>query len=396
MATNGLPPRKRFQMTGKGFYLTFPQCGVPPTMVLDLLKAHLGSSLLWAIVAQEKHQDGNLHLHMGFQLEKPKNVKDPNYWDFLTGKHGNYQTMRNPQKVIRYCQKEDPHPAVYGNLPETSSKVKTADVIAQQIMQGTPLQSLVQEYPGYVLQHKRKIDEFYHYAKEQETIMQKKAWPGGVRFRQLSKSPTTNHVNMTVCGWLENNIRKPRAFKSPQLCVSAPPNHNKTSLVNILEEMLTIYHVPQTENFYDFYDDDTCDLVVFDEFRGAQHNVQWLNSFLQGSTMNIRKKGTQYLKRKNPPCLILTNYSLTELFPDTAERSMFLARVTFVELHGPFPIQHLDFYTPGSTPILISDDEDEQQDVPSDYEWTNPPHSHQPSVWNITNDTELNNKFPKF
>lgn len=46
--------------------------------------------------------------------------------------------------------------------------------------------------------------------------------------------------------------------------------------------------------------------------------------------MNIRKKGNQTLKRKNLPCLLLTNHSQEQLYPISRDLEMFLARVDFV------------------------------------------------------------------
>jgi len=54
-----------------------------------------------------------------------------------------------------------------------------------------------------------------------------------------------------------------------------------------------------------------------DEFKG-QKTLQWMNEFRQGSKMTLRKKGSQYLKSKNIPVIILSNYSLSECYPKAA------------------------------------------------------------------------------
>lgn len=68
-----------------------------------------------------------------------------------------------------------------------------------------------------------------------------------------------------------------------------------------------------TEDWLDGFDNDY-DLVVIDEFKG-QKTIQFLNEFLQGSRMTLKQKGKQYLKEKNVPVIILSNFRLDECYP---------------------------------------------------------------------------------
>jgi len=83
--------------------------------------------------------------------------------------------------------------------------------------------------------------------------------------------------------------------------------------VNQLEKWCRIYQIPATEDFYDLYEDGMYDLAVLDEFK-ASKTIQWLNLWLQGGMMNIRKKGAQVLKKENIPTIILSNYELHESY----------------------------------------------------------------------------------
>ena len=60
---------------------------------------------------------------------------------------------------------------------------------------------------------------------------------------------------------------------------------------------------------------------IFGRLRPSSHRriqrsktIQFLNQFLQGSAMPIRKKGSQGMKYKNLPVLILSNYRLSECY----------------------------------------------------------------------------------
>lgn len=56
------------------------------------------------------------------------------------------------------------------------------------------------------------------------------------------------------------------------------------------------------------------DLAVIDEFRGSDKPLGWLNLWLQGNPMPLRKKGSQYTKEQNIPTIILSNYSPREAY----------------------------------------------------------------------------------
>jgi len=97
--------------------------------------------------------------------------------------------------------------------------------------------------------------------------------------------------------WIINNILEERPFAQQQLFIWGETCLGKTGLINTLEKYCRIYFVPADEEFYDLYDDDEYDLVVFDEFLGGK-KITFMNQFLDGQKLPIRKKGTQYLKQK--------------------------------------------------------------------------------------------------
>lgn len=96
-----------------------------------------------------------------------------------------------------------------------------------------------------------------------------------------------------------------------------------------MSSRLNTFSIPTDEDYNDFYSDD-CDLAVLDEFRG-QRTIQWLNQFLQGSMMTIKKKGTQTIKLKNVPTIILSNYPLEEVYTH-ADYSPLLSRLTIIHV----------------------------------------------------------------
>jgi len=157
--------------------------------------------------------------------------------------------------------------------------------------------------------NKRKIEEYESWVRCEQSKKQKVTWI------PPSLDGLTD-ANLQIAKWICSNIRQNRPFKAPQLYIHGPRNLGKTSLVEWLEKSLSVYHMPTTEEFYDHYSDDY-DLVVIDEFKG-QKTIQFLNQFLQGSNMPIRKKGSQGMKSKNLPVVILSNYALSECYVKAA------------------------------------------------------------------------------
>lgn len=94
-------PSKRAQ-----WFITYPQCG---DLSREDVLAHLKTidDVIHYVIALEKHQDGNNHIHGyvkfvdGLTVNKATTALD------CKGYHGNYQPCRSPKHVIQYCTKEE-------------------------------------------------------------------------------------------------------------------------------------------------------------------------------------------------------------------------------------------------------------------------------------------------
>ena len=102
----------------KLFLLTYPQCEVKPDDILQFLKEKV--SLKEWVVAQEKHKDGNHHIHAYVRLDgEGVFLRDaPNTFHYRSPTHesgeehhGNVkpvtETTRSINDVIKYCIKDD-------------------------------------------------------------------------------------------------------------------------------------------------------------------------------------------------------------------------------------------------------------------------------------------------
>lgn len=86
------------------WFLTYPQNdGTPENLLSHLLSL---DEIIEYIIASEKHADGQPHLHAYVKFFNGVSPKKLKVFDF-NDKHGNYQSVRSPKNVVKYCIKEN-------------------------------------------------------------------------------------------------------------------------------------------------------------------------------------------------------------------------------------------------------------------------------------------------
>jgi len=91
-----------------GWFLTYPKCPAPKEHLMSFLQTF--PNYIGAVVAQEHHKDGSLHLH-AFAKYRTRLTLKASTFDFLyeaQSYHGNYQTAKSPKHVIRVSTKPAP------------------------------------------------------------------------------------------------------------------------------------------------------------------------------------------------------------------------------------------------------------------------------------------------
>lgn len=307
---------RRFKFDGIRLFATFPQCTRSKEDALEAIQRGV-YPVDWAVVAHELHESGDHHLHILIQFRNRVHTVMPDCFDYIGGKHGNYQTVRSVRACAKYVSKSKDY-VTFGIDVATlitgasgSKGVKHAECAAL-ILGGTGVDGVLEWNPGFFMMNKRKIEDFISHVEITRARKRPKKWLLLDSSRQLA------HVR-TIVDWLNRNLCVTiRPFKQEQLYIYGPPGMGKTSLVDVLSQYCSIYHVPIDEEFYDDYNDDY-DLAIIDEFKG-QKTIQWLNLFLAGGTMNMRRKGVKpFLKHKNIPVIILSNFSVDEVYHKVAE-----------------------------------------------------------------------------
>jgi len=146
---------------------------------------------------------------------------------------------------------------------------------------------------------------------------------------------------ITILRWLHENVNKSRLPKQKHLYIYGPPDTGKSSLLNFLSQRLRLYDLPH-EAFFDFYDDDSYDLIAGDEFHSNFMPRTILCPLIDGYETNLRVKGAQIMKKKNIPAIFCSNYPLTELYKGVDLTAM-LSRFEVLDLTDHPLAFHSDF-----------------------------------------------------
>jgi hypothetical protein len=333
-----------FRLSAKDLFLTYPKCPVSPESSLSRLETVFRGmrspiKVLHGVAVREFHEDGDPHLHIFLALEKRCNIVSPNLLDLSMDPgeifHGNYQTCRDKKRVVDYVRKSDPSgvnlsyiggaDALMGYLLPKGKKQVVADVM-DLMKSGRTLTQIGmenRELLGTCVLHGDKVEAFYN------KWMLENAKPELVVScflpppRPQDPQDPTHFSNVKLAAWLQCNLfdlKGIRPLRTKQLWLHGVHHCGKTSMLCELQKMFRCYTVPMLENFHDFYDDNRFDLIIFDEYRG-QKTITEMNSFVDGSTLTLRKKGGQVIKKKNLPVIVCSNYSIGDCYHDARDKN---------------------------------------------------------------------------
>nr|AIN36313.1 REP [Macroptilium yellow spot virus] len=162
-----MPPPKRFRISAKNYFLTYPQCSLTKEAALEqILSLQTSSNKKFIKIARELHEDGQPHLHVLLQFEGKFICTNSRLFDLVSPTrsahfHPNIQGAKSSSDVKSYVDKDgdtiewgefqvDARSARGGQQTANESYAKVLN--AQNLEQA--LQILKEEQPkDYVLQH---------------------------------------------------------------------------------------------------------------------------------------------------------------------------------------------------------------------------------------------------
>lgn len=336
------PKRKRdsaksatFRFQSITLYATFPKCPTSKEKVVANMLAEWENKLDYWIVCSEKHQDGDLHLHVLIKFKSKLDRHVSSFADFLSkneeGKtfHGNYQSARDVHKIIEYIKK-DGNFIDSGNLPVKKAKLSTTVALALQ--EGKTLRQINELDPGYMLNNLRKIREYASLCQDfkqedQDATLAKLPLP-------IVLEGSSPEVQQLIDWCNKNFYQRDRPIREPQLWLKTPIRCGKTTWLSIIQKFMRCYIVGYERESFDEYHDDKYDIIVFDEYKN-QKKLEFLNSLIDGQSKRLMQlyKTEKTTKKVNLPVVFLSNYSPEEAYHSASSitRDAFIDRLFIVE-----------------------------------------------------------------
>jgi len=333
--------RANFRINARRFFLTYAQCSTQPSVVLERIKDFFKERLDYAIVGQEHHKDGNLHLHVLIVLKDKYNCRNERVFDGFAGKHGKYEAAKSESGCIKYVCKEGFNIISHGidwkealRLVQRKQSTKSAKV-AHMVMEDAPLEQINEEFPGYMLLHHQQIESYQQFV--QNLRAQKKTlipWNGCNTLR--SRRQLENGWEKNIIGWLNSNMGvKNRRHKTKQLWVYGETGVGKSLLIHTLLQHFHGYEVPEDNGWIEDYNDDF-DFIYVDEYNDSFMTGSFLNRLAEGVEMKLKRRGrTPYIKKKNLPLIICSNQSISEVYASQPSRVLDAMRARFLEVEIP-------------------------------------------------------------
>jgi hypothetical protein len=319
----------------------------------DKIEEYFGTNLEKGVVSQEKHQDGNFHLHAAICLHRALNSRDPRLFDPLVDppKHPNIQGRFTGGilKAFDYVMKEGnflPLNEKSFDLKEflklsKEKKNSRASLIVKEF-DDLPPDVVMENNKDFMLLHGKQMQAYVAWRQERERLS-KFAKAQTQKVFVVPAPGFYTSWNNEIASWLTTNLRQKRKHRQKQLWIQGPPGIGKTSLMMMLEEIytLSVYHWPKDERWWDLYGDGQYDLILLDEFR-SQKMITELNPILSGDPISLSRRGVApIVKRDNLPVIIMSNYSPEECFPHANEHGKLeplLDRIKIVKCEGDIRI----------------------------------------------------------
>lgn len=324
------PLPKRIQSVK--FALTYPQCETSMVQALAAINEKWEDNVKWCVVAEEKHADGSPHLHVALMLHSRIRVQGrhaSSFFDFITGKHGNYQVMKDPYRWLRYVIKGGRYLSTPGFDPnaflrsKTTKKGQQGELIARNILDGErDLYKLASEFPGYFISNLKKVEAFTQYV-HLASLNRKTLSP-----LSFSDPPELSPPESLVFDWLRCICERRLDRANLHLRLEGPTGVGKSSFAFALRSFFRVWQMPYDTTFFCEWDDQRYDLVLLDEFR-SQLTPTFINRFADGMGVQLNRKGAGPVTHSvKTPILLLSNYTLEECYPGVASKNPDVLRAT--------------------------------------------------------------------
>jgi hypothetical protein len=295
------------------------------------IKRYFGDNLEHVVVCQENHKTGDKHLHVLAKLKEKVNFKNPRWADVFTGKHGRYEGVRSHAKTLKYVVKEGNF-VHYGISEEEIHKIIDGGLSVKwatawkYLKEGKSIAEICDLQPQLYVPYIQKL-----------RVAQLEACNLGALVSSSMSVRSETTKAMQIAGWLnlwfEADCRvKSNPLRTKQLWLWGPHGVGKSTFAAALQERVRTFLPEPFEDFYDGFSS-TFDLILYDEFTGRTP-VTRMNTLADGHRTKLRQKGSQVIKTRNIPLIVLSNYPPEEIYPDDRSRTAMISRFLIVHIEN--------------------------------------------------------------
>lgn len=277
-------------------FLTYPQCTMDKQEAYDYLLQTFNPSDL--CVAHELHKNGDHHLHA--YLSRDDEIQweftDPSFADLPGGFHGNYQAVRSPKNVIKYCTKEEDYISSFDINAYVKSVNGKRRIIGASLIDGSKsLVEAVREHPELIFGYKKLQLDLMAFKEE--------AYPD---------------VRESLPFWLPNPWGKVLPSKRNKKrrhywIYSRLPNQGKTTM--FLEPLEKSYRgYVKCGDFTYWNVRPGLEFIALDDYNAPSLKYHVLNQMADG-TYEYRRFQGGIIRLDHPLIIICSNHSIVELYP---------------------------------------------------------------------------------
>jgi len=308
----------KFRLNAQKVFLTYPKCHLSRESVRDQLviicEKGVKKTLKDYIIAQEKHKDGDDHIHVYADFTSKIDVRRADMFDLtsvdfgVTKKyHGNYQGVRSMENTIQYVIKSDKDyiasfdPNVY--LMNSKNHMKREkNLFDLNLLMSKGAIKMVKDGDSHYTHLKRvlEVEAILRNADKVAQEMEKPELP----------SKLENDWNLNL--YIDLDLKKCHF-----LIFSKQPNRGKTTFLLSLMKSYRCYMVHLEEKYQDLIYPQV-EAILIDEFRG-QLTITQLNSMCDGTYQYPRKGLSPVLLEQKPLVIVCSNRSWEEIYPKNYE-----------------------------------------------------------------------------
>lgn len=318
---------KKFRLSGKQLFLTYPQCPGQRQELLDHMKKVLEPRTIenYFIVkedhaAKDGEEEHGEHFHCYLELDKACDIRNARRLDF-NDHHGKYEVMQDYPGTLRYLMKEDKEPLVSFDPKEALSQVEQHKTNKSKAKNKNLLERVCSEGVAPLI-----LDGTVSIMNTQKLISNYEA------FKKLTHVDTRISEPEKIQQWGIDFkiIRDPMVKKSHYWIFSYGSNYGKTTFAMDLIAKYRAQLWNPKSGFQAQIRQDT-EIIIFDEFKGSS-TIQELNSVMDGTQYYCGKGENPFQLPRKPVVFILSNSSPSEVYNKTDNLRNLLARINIIDL----------------------------------------------------------------